>query len=140
MAFPPHLDDRSFGGDRQEIAISDIDIIADPNQSDEELFALDDALIQFQAEDPEKPELVRLRYFAGLTEEEVAHTLNISRATASRWWTYSKAWLLVKVRGELGWLELRITPAFGERCGVSPPVHRDSSGTTKHANHNVPAS
>ena len=37
---------------------------------------------------------------AGLTEEEVAQTLNISRATASRWWTYSKAWLFAKVRAE----------------------------------------
>ena len=88
------------GGDWQEVAISDIDIIADSNQSDEELLALDDALIQFQAEDPEKAELVRLRYFAGLTEEEAAQTLNISRATASRWWTYSKAWLFAKVRSD----------------------------------------
>lgn len=88
------------GGNRQEVAISDIDIIADANQSYEELLALDDALIQLQAEDPEKAELIRLRYFAGLTEEEAAHTLNISRATASRWWTYAKAWLFAKVRSE----------------------------------------
>ena len=73
------------GGNRQEVAISDI--MADASQSDAALLALDDALIQLQAEDPEKAELVRLRYFAGLTEEETAHTLNISRATASRWWT-----------------------------------------------------
>ena len=88
------------GGNRREVVISDIDIIADKNQSDEELLALDDALIQFQAENPEKAELVRLRYFAGLTEEEAALAMNISRATASRWWTYSKAWLFAKVRGE----------------------------------------
>ena len=88
------------GGDRQEVAISDIDVIASANQSDEELLALDDALIQFQAENPEKAELVRLRYFAGLTEEEAALAMNISRATASRWWTYSKAWLFAKVRSE----------------------------------------
>ncbi len=88
------------GGDRQEVAMAEIDIIADANQSDEVLLALDEALIQFQAEDPEKAELIRLRYFAGLTEEEAAHTLNISRATASRWWTYSKAWLFAKVRSE----------------------------------------
>ena len=86
------------GGDRQEVAMAEIDIIADANQSDEVLLALDEALIQFQAE--EKAELIRLRYFAGLTEEEAAHTLNISRATASRWWTYSKAWLFAKVRSE----------------------------------------
>jgi len=57
-------------------------------------------LLTFQIEEPEKAELVRLRYFAGLTEEEAALALNISRATASRWWTYSKAWLFAKMRGE----------------------------------------
>ncbi|RLT09004.1 MAG: hypothetical protein DWI22_06785 [Planctomycetota bacterium] len=66
--------------------MSDIDVIASANQSDDDLLALEDALIQFQKEHPEKAELVRLRYFAGLTDVEAAQTLNISRATASRWW------------------------------------------------------
>jgi RNA polymerase sigma factor (TIGR02999 family) len=88
------------GGELQEVAFSEVEIIADVEQSADELLALDEALIQFQIEEPEKAELVRLRYFAGLTEEEAALALNISRATASRWWTYSKAWLFAKMRDD----------------------------------------
>ena len=86
------------GGELQQVPFSAIEIVADAAQPADELLALDEALAAFQSEDPEKAELVRLRYFAGLTEEEAARTMNISRATASRWWTYSKAWLLAKVR------------------------------------------
>ena len=88
------------GGQMQEVAFSGIEIIAETAQSEGELLALDEALSEFEIESPEKAELVRLRYFAGLTEEEAALALNISRATASRWWTYSKAWLFAKMRGE----------------------------------------
>ena len=42
---------------------------------------------------PEKAELVKLRYFAGLTTAEAASVLGISRATAARYWTYAKTWL-----------------------------------------------
>jgi RNA polymerase sigma factor (TIGR02999 family) len=88
------------GGDRQEVELSQIDMVVDEAKSDDELMALDEALTIFQSEEPAKAELVRLRYFAGLTEEEAALALNISRATASRWWTYSKAWLFEKMQGE----------------------------------------
>lgn len=88
------------GGDRQEVELSQIDLVIDEAKSDDELMALDEALTTFQSEEPAKAELVRLRYFAGLTEEEAALALNISRATASRWWTYSKAWLFEKMQGE----------------------------------------
>ncbi len=60
---------------------------------DERLLAIDEALEKFAAEHPEKARLVQLRYFAGLTNEEVAELLGISEATAKRWWTYSRAWL-----------------------------------------------
>ncbi len=88
------------GGDLQGVDLSQIDVSVDEAKSDDELMALDEALTLFQSEDQEKAELVRLRYFAGLTEEEAALALDISRATASRWWTYSKAWLFEKMRGE----------------------------------------
>ena len=67
----------------------------------EEIRALDSALAEFERAEPEKCELVKLRYFAGLRESEAAQALGISRATASRWWAYSKAWLFERVRGEL---------------------------------------
>ena len=55
---------------------------------------LNDAVDAFEKIEPEKAELVRLRYFLGLTEIEAAQTLGISRATASRYWTFARAWLL----------------------------------------------
>ena len=66
----------------------------------EDLVALDEALDRFAANDPMKAELVKLRYFAGLTIEEAADALGISPATAKRYWTYSRAWLFQEVSGE----------------------------------------
>ena len=63
-------------------------------QPDEDLVALDEALTRFAAIEPQKAELVKLRYFAGLTIEEAAEALGISPATAKRHWAFSKAWLL----------------------------------------------
>ena len=54
---------------------------------------------KLEAEDPVKAQLVKLRYFAGLTEEEAASVLGISRATAQRHWRYAKVWLLGELRG-----------------------------------------
>jgi RNA polymerase sigma factor (TIGR02999 family) len=80
------------GGDRERVALSDVELAAE--SSAEELLALDEALDRFAAKDPVKAELVKLRYFAGLSEEEAAAALSISRATASRYWTYARAWLI----------------------------------------------
>ena len=66
--------------------------IAAPEPS-EDLIALDEALERFAAIDPAKADLVKLRYFAGLTIEEAADALDISPATAKRHWAYSRAWL-----------------------------------------------
>ncbi len=59
----------------------------------EDLLALDEALDRLAAKDPTKAELVKLRYFAGLTMPEIAQTLGISLATAERYWAYARAWL-----------------------------------------------
>lgn len=50
--------------------------------------------MRFTELDPQKAELVKLRYFAGLTEQAAADALGISRATASRYWTFARAWLI----------------------------------------------
>ncbi len=60
---------------------------------DDRLLALDEALEQLAALDPAKAELVKLRYFAGLTTRDAARLLGISTATADRYWAYSRAWL-----------------------------------------------
>lgn len=59
----------------------------------DELIALDEALEKLQSEDPAKAELVKLRFFAGLTVEQAAEALGISRATADRHWRFARAWL-----------------------------------------------
>jgi RNA polymerase sigma factor (TIGR02999 family) len=64
----------------------------------EPLLALDEALSRLQAHDPAKAELVKLRYFAGMTIEQAAETLAISVTTANRWWTYARAWLHEEIR------------------------------------------
>jgi RNA polymerase sigma factor (TIGR02999 family) len=80
------------GGARARVPLSDVEVA--PGAHAEELLALDEALERFAARDPVKAELVKLRYFAGLSEEEAAAALGISRATASRYWTYARAWLI----------------------------------------------
>ena len=52
------------------------------------------------AEEPDKAKLVELRYFAGLTLEEAADVLGISRTTASRYWTYARVWLFAELSDE----------------------------------------
>ena len=62
------------------------------------MLAVNEALERFAAEDAERAELVKLRYFAGLTLEEVAKVLGISESTAKRWWTFARAWLFREIR------------------------------------------
>jgi RNA polymerase sigma factor (TIGR02999 family) len=66
----------------------------------EDLLALDEALERLAARDAVKAELVKLRYFAGLTGAEAAEALNISTATAERYWAYARAWLLQEIQGD----------------------------------------
>lgn len=65
-----------------------------------ELLDLDAALQKLAVEDPAKAELVKLRFFAGLTLEDAAGMLGISPATADRHWTYARAWLYHEMSGE----------------------------------------
>lgn len=69
-----------------------------------DILELDEALARLAAESPQKAHLVELRYFAGLTYEEAANTLGISRATAERWWAYARAFLYAELHdaGEAG--------------------------------------
>jgi RNA polymerase sigma factor (TIGR02999 family) len=59
----------------------------------EELLAIDDALVKLRAEDPEAAEVVKLRFYGGLSIEDAADALGVSRAGAYRHWTYARAWL-----------------------------------------------
>jgi RNA polymerase sigma factor (TIGR02999 family) len=85
------------GGDQQRLDVDDIEIAAPGKE--EELLAINDALEEFAKIDPQKAELVKLRYFVGLKVEETAEVLGISVPTAIRWWNYSRAWLYQKIQG-----------------------------------------
>jgi RNA polymerase sigma factor (TIGR02999 family) len=79
------------GGDRHK---QDLDNATPAAPEDSgELLALHEALEKLAAKDHLKAELIKLRYFAGLTMEQTAQALAISEATAHRWWNYARAWL-----------------------------------------------
>lgn len=85
------------GGGRRHMELS-VDITAAP-QRDDELLALDAALIKLAELHPLKARLVELRYFAGLTNDQAAKALDISPSTADRHWVYARAWLRREVEG-----------------------------------------
>lgn len=87
------------GGALQRVELGEAaELAPDPGADNEEsLLALDTALTALEAEDPEKAKLVKLRFFAGMTIEEAADVLGISRAAAVRRWTHARAWLYGQV-------------------------------------------
>jgi DNA-directed RNA polymerase specialized sigma24 family protein len=74
------------GGDQQRLAV-DAKELAVANR-DDKLLALNEALARLEARDPTKAELVKLRYFAGLSGQEAAQVLGVSITTADRYWAY----------------------------------------------------
>jgi len=77
-----------------------MEIALDTN--DEQLIALDEALGQFAVEDPDAARLVNLRFFAGLTQKDVAILLGLAPRTAERQWAYARAWLYARLREDDG--------------------------------------
>ena len=74
-----------------------LDFIALAPADDDQLLAVHDALEKFAAVEPQKADLVKLRYFAGLTLDQAAETLGVPAGTAKRWWTYARAWLFREI-------------------------------------------
>jgi len=91
---------RKRGGGRARVELLEGDLVVD--DPPDELLAVDEALGRLAAEDPEAAELVKLRYFAGLSVEEAAEALGRSRATAYRHWAYARAWVRCEVLGGAG--------------------------------------
>ncbi len=79
------------GGDRQRVELHQAELVI--SVPADELLDLDGALNKLAEESPQEAELVKLRYFAGITLVEAADVPGISRATASRYWSYAKAFL-----------------------------------------------
>src|SRR5262245_14571368 len=83
------------GGGRRRVDLQEGLSLADSPHDD--LLALDEALTRLAAREPAKAELVKLRYFAGLSIDEAAELMHISRTTAKRYWAYARAWLLAEI-------------------------------------------
>jgi RNA polymerase sigma factor (TIGR02999 family) len=82
---------RKRGGDRARVEFDETNLTA--AESAEEVLAVDEALAGLAAADAQAAELVKLRYFAGLSIPETAQALNISARSADRLWAYARAWL-----------------------------------------------
>ncbi len=83
------------GPARERVDVNDVEIAAP--DADDRVLAVHEALEKFSAVEPQKAELVKLRYFAGLTNEQAAPLLGISEPTAKRWWAYARAWLQAEI-------------------------------------------
>jgi RNA polymerase sigma factor (TIGR02999 family) len=88
---------RKRGGDRVRVALDDASLAA--ARDAEEVLAVDEALAGLGAADARAAELVKLRYFAGLSIPEAAEALNISPRSADRLWAYARAWLRRAIGG-----------------------------------------
>ena len=83
------------GGDRNRVDFMDADIMAE--ESPDNLIAIDEALTKLSQAQPTTAELVKLRFYAGLTFEQAAELLDVSPTTARRHWKYARAWLYGKI-------------------------------------------
>jgi RNA polymerase sigma factor (TIGR02999 family) len=84
------------GGGQPHVDVAEVDIAAPAD--DDQLLAMNEALDRLAAKDKVKADLVKLRYFVGMTIEEAARILGISEPTAKRYWTYARAWLYAEIR------------------------------------------
>ena len=85
------------GGNRRRVDMEEIVLIDYSKVPLDYIIALDEALAKFSRKDRIKADLVKLRYFAGLTIEQTAKILGISEATAKRYWIYARAWLIREI-------------------------------------------
>lgn len=88
------------GAGQQRLDVQELEIAAPAG--DDQLLEINEALDRFAAQDKQKAELVKLRYFVGMTLSEAAEVLGISEPTAKRWWAYARAWLYAEMRQRHG--------------------------------------
>ena len=86
------------GGTYQRVALEDFEPAAP--SADDHLLAINEALDKLSLEHPEHAELVKLKYFAGLTNEEVGEVLGISLSTVKNYWAFARAWLLNEIESD----------------------------------------
>jgi len=83
------------GSGKEHVDVTEVEIAVEAGG--EELLAVNDALVKFAARDPLKAELVKLRYFVGLTLAETANIMGISEPTVKRHWVFARAWLQAEI-------------------------------------------
>jgi RNA polymerase sigma factor (TIGR02999 family) len=88
---------RRHGGGYERVDLDESDLVAP--QADDELLAVHEALHRLATEYPVQAEVVKLRYFGGRTNEEVAQILDISVSTVKNYWAFARAWLLQEIKG-----------------------------------------
>src|SRR2546422_562787 len=86
------------GGGQKRVDVEDFEIAS--ATADDQLLAVNEALDKLAAQDKQKAELVKLRYFIGMTIEEAAQILGVSEPTAKRYWAYARAWLYHEIQKE----------------------------------------
>ena len=84
------------GGGHERVHLDECNLIAP--QADEELLAVHEALDKLAQEHPVQAEVVKLRYFGGRSNEEIAEILDISLTTVKTYWTFARAWLLRQIK------------------------------------------
>lgn len=93
-----HKATRKRGGDRRRLGLEQLSLAADGRA--DELVALDEALTELGQHDPKAAELVKLRYFAGLSHQDAARALGVGRRTADCLWALARAWLFQRLGDE----------------------------------------
>jgi RNA polymerase sigma factor (TIGR02999 family) len=86
-----------YGGDHQRMSLDDAVLVVGSRVPPETMIALDEALDKLSKTDKTKADVVKLRYFAGLTSKQAAGVLKISPTTAKRHWFFARAWLLREI-------------------------------------------
>jgi RNA polymerase sigma factor (TIGR02999 family) len=86
------------GGGFERVALDSVALAAP--STDDQLLAVHEALDKFALKHPLQAEVVKLRYFAGMTNEEVAHLLGISISTAKNYWNFSRGWLFNEIQNQ----------------------------------------
>jgi len=84
------------GGDQVRLDIANLDLAA--TTPDDKILLMDEALELLQAEDADKARIVVLKFFGGLTNQEVAESLRVTERTVERQWAYAKAWLFQRIK------------------------------------------
>jgi len=93
-----HKSSRKAGGGRQRVGLADIEPAIQETSTD--LLGLDAALAKLEKKDKRKADLIKLRFFAGLTNAQAAEVLGISTSTADNDWAYARSWLRLEIRGK----------------------------------------